>query len=44
LKFVLGETIDEINRGEIEEDSALLNAFFDEIKYYKTIINNNLYD
>ena len=38
LKLTLGDIIDEINEGKREEDTALLNAFLDEITYYEKLL------
>jgi len=40
LKFVLNANIDEINSKEREEDTALLNAFLEEIKYYENLLKS----
>ena len=42
LKLTLNDIIDEINEGKREEDTALLNAFLDEITYYEKLLNRKM--
>ena len=39
IEFVLSKLLEEISIGKIKEDPQLLNAFLDELEYYKNLLS-----